>query len=78
MKESNEDAYLEWKDIKKLTDDNLLQKIHELGIHNINKIQGYNIKERNELLRQLKAIEGVSIRQLSRITGISKSVISRA
>lgn len=78
MKESNEDAYLEWKDIKKLTDDNLLQKIHELGIHNINKIQGYNIRERNELLRQLKTIEGVSIRQLSRITGISKSVISRA
>ena len=78
MNESNEDAYLEWKGRKRLSDDSLSQRIYELGINNINEIQGYNIKERNELLRQLKAIEGVSVRQLSRVTGISKSVISRA
>ena len=33
--------------------------------------------ERNEILRSLKGIEGLSIRQIERITGVPKGIISR-
>lgn len=33
--------------------------------------------ERNQIIQKLKSIKGVSIRQLARVTGISKSVIDR-
>ena len=39
---------------------------------------GYYKMISNCTLRKIKAMPGVSIRQLSRITGISKSVIDRA
>jgi len=31
-----------------------------------------------EIIREIKSIDGVSIRQLSKVTGISKSIIERA
>jgi putative transposase len=34
-------------------------------------------KKRNNILKNLKSIKGVTIRQLSRVTGISKSLINR-
>ena len=51
--------------------------IHELGIVNINEVQGLYKLDRNEMLKKVKTTRGVSIRQLSRITGISKSIIEK-
>ncbi len=34
--------------------------------------------DRNELVRQLKLIEGLSIRQISRLTGVSFNIVKRA
>ncbi len=44
---------------------------------NASEIRQLEKGKRNELIRKLNSIEGVTIRQLSRITGISKSVINR-
>ena len=41
------------------------------------ELQQLHRDKRNEIIRKLKLIEGVTIGQLSRITGISKSVIDR-
>jgi len=35
-------------------------------------------EQRDEIIRAVKLMDGVTIRQLSRITGMSKSVIDRA
>jgi len=48
------------------------------GVNNISDLQHREKCKRNEIIRAVKSIEGVSIRQLFRITGISKSVIDRA
>jgi putative transposase len=39
-------------------------------------LQQMDREHRNKILAKLKKLEGVSIRQIARITGISKSVIS--
>lgn len=77
-KEENSDKCLDYENFIKLTDDKLKEDINRLGIINIKELQSIDKNSRNQILRKLKNIEGASIRQLSRITGISKSVIERA
>ena len=51
--------------------------IHEtLGIESGTIIQTYDLERRNQAIRTLRE-KGLSIRQISRLTGISKSVIQR-
>ncbi len=50
----------------------------EHGISSISTIQHMEKGRRDEIIRAMKSIDGVSIRQLSRVTGIAKSVIDRA
>ncbi len=52
--------------------------MRSLGIANSSNLQQMNKKDRDKLLKKLKEIEGITIRQLARITGISKSVVQRA
>lgn len=49
----------------------------QLGIPNASYLQQLEITERNVIIAKLKDLDGVSVRQLARITGISKSVIHR-
>ncbi|MEG6615166.1 transposase [Peptococcaceae bacterium 1198_IL3148] len=77
MNEENEDQCLDDEQKVKLSDDELRQYLDTLGITNISTLQQMEKAKRDELLIQLKELEGVTIRQLSRITGISKSVIAR-
>jgi len=49
----------------------------KLGIQSSSDIQRMGRDKKNKAIRQLKAIKGVTIRQISRLTGISKSVIAR-
>ena len=52
----------------------VMQKI--LNIENGSSIQSYDKESRNEALRQLRE-NGLSIRQIERLTGISKGIIQR-
>ena len=49
-----------------------------LKIDNIQDIQKYNSKERDEILRELKNIKGCTHKQLSRVLGLNIRVIQRA
>lgn len=75
--ESNEDQCLDDFIIAKKSDSEVLEYLNEIGITNITMLQQMDKKERNKIIASLKGVEGISVRQLSRITGISKSVISR-
>ena len=78
MEATNEDQFLDVDfDIVKKTDSEVISILNQMGIENTATIQQMDKKERNGVLSKLKEMEGISIRQLSRITGISKSVISR-
>jgi len=74
----NYDDMLEFEIKKKFTDDeviNILKK--ELIIDNIQDIQKYNKVHREEILKNLKNINGISCAQISRILGINKKIIER-
>lgn len=77
MKEINDDQCLEDTVQPRLTDDDVRSFLSILGIENKSTLQQMDKKERNTIVAKLKKIEGVSLRQLARITGISKSVIQR-
>lgn len=78
MQESNDDQCLDdFKVFVRLPDCEVMDYLHSLGIHNNSSLQQMDRKERNLLLSQLKSLNGTTIRQISRITGISKSVIAR-
>jgi putative transposase len=77
MQENNDDQCLEESYFIRRTDAEVLQFLSLAGIPNSSKLQQLDKDTRNQVLKEMKKIEGVSIRQLSRITGISKSVIAR-
>ncbi|MEN6347995.1 MAG: transposase [Syntrophomonas sp.] len=78
MKEFNEDRCLEYEERKRLLDSDVREYLMQLGISSISAIQNLQKDQRDEIIREIKSIDGVSIRQLSRVTGISKSIIERA
>lgn len=75
--EQNEDKCLDYDKKNRLTDNDIRKYFEKLGIENISELQKLEKNKRNLIIKEIKAIEGVTIRQLSRITGISKSVIDR-
>src|SRR4051794_20537722 len=77
MNESNEDQCLDDHVKVRLSDKEVREYLYKLGITNISKLQQMEKEERDSLLARMKGLNGVTIRQLSRITGISKSVIHR-
>ncbi|WP_087974264.1 transposase [Oceanobacillus rekensis] len=77
MQQPNDDQCLEDTFIDKKSDDEIREILFQLGIPNKSILQKMNRKNRNDILAKLKAMNGISLRQLSRITGISKSVIHR-
>ncbi|WP_400243350.1 transposase [Niallia sp. JL1B1071] len=76
--EINEDNCLEANNSVKIADEEVLKIMRSLGIPNNSTLQQMNKKDRDKFLKKLKEIEGVTIRQIARITGISKSVVQRA
>ena len=62
---------------KKLTDSEIKSYLSKIGIKNVEEIKQLEKNERDRILKMIKSIEGITIRQISRITGISKSVIGR-
>lgn len=77
-KKINKDKCLDYENFVRLTDHDVRLEIMKIGIQNINAISHLDKANRDYVLSKLKKINGTSLRQLSRITGISKSVIDRA
>ena len=77
---SNEETTDECLDNRKtinLSDIEVLDYLQKVG--NVTSSQLLRIKreDRDDILRKIKDMQGVTIRQLARITGVSKSVIDR-
>jgi REP element-mobilizing transposase RayT len=74
--QKNNDLCLEDEDKIRVSDNELKERLAMLGVMNTSEFRQFEKDKRNEFIRELKSIEGVTIRQLSRVTGISKSVIN--
>jgi putative transposase len=77
MQQPNNDLCMDQIVRVRMRDCQVLECLNQLGISSISELQQLSIGERNEKLLLLKNLDGISIRQLARITGISKSVIQR-
>ncbi|MCL2654788.1 MAG: transposase [Coriobacteriia bacterium] len=76
--EDNDDVCLEFEIHNRMTDADALNVIETIaGYKNPSIFQALAREERNEVLRKLKA-EGLSIRRISRLTGIGKTIVERA
>jgi len=76
MKEEKDDLCLEYANpIIRLSDEDLIRIIEEDFGTNAIMIQSEPKKDRNRILADILRIDGVSTRQLSRVTGISTNII---
>ncbi|KPU27206.1 transposase [Caloranaerobacter sp. TR13] len=79
MNERSNEECLEIKQIKKLNDKEGLKVIKQyLYIQSIEELKKLNKEERDACLRKIKAIEGLSIRQIARITGFTVNIVAKA
>ncbi|HHW00216.1 MAG TPA: transposase [Clostridiaceae bacterium] len=76
--ETDEDKYLDITERPfRLTDERAKEVIRKVSkCKNASEFQLLEIKERNSYIRKLRK-EGLSIRQISRLTGISKGIVER-
>lgn len=77
MKQENDDKCLDDFPFVRVSDDEVKDYMRTCGIPNSSQLQHLKRAERDAFLAELKTIEGVTLSQLARITGISKSVIQR-
>lgn len=77
MQQVNNDQCLDDIVFIRLSDNEVRTHMKEWGISHTSQLQNMDKENRNAILARLKKIEGVTLRQLARITGISKSVIQR-
>lgn len=78
MQQPNDDQFLDEVVTVSLSDSEVRECLLGLGIENISVLQKMVKKDRDDVLGKLKRLNGVTIRQLSRITGIPKSIIHRS
>lgn len=77
MNEENDDKCLDYEEKHRVTDDEVRSHFKKQGIIDIDQLNYMEKSRRNEIIKVVKLIDGVTIRQISRITGISKSIIGR-
>ena len=77
MNEDNEDECLDLDNKIVLSDNDVLTYLRSLGVENISALQQMDLASRNDIIKKIKNLDAISLRQISRITGISKSVIGR-
>lgn len=79
IEEEKINDYVEFEMIKRLTDIEAKEKIEKLlNLNNARKIKEFNIQKRNENIKKLKEIEGISKSQIARVLGINRKIIERA
>ena len=77
MNEQKNDQCLDYEEKARVPDSEIRVILAEQGVPDANRLQRLDRQKRDEIIRVLKSVEGVTVRQLARITGISKSVIGR-
>ncbi|MGS2778944.1 transposase [Robertmurraya sp. GLU-23] len=78
MNEINDDLCMEEMGRVRLSDRDVIDYLRTLGINSNSALQQISKGERDTVLAMLMKLNGVTIRQISRITGFSKSVVQRA
>ncbi|TCK92585.1 REP element-mobilizing transposase RayT [Natranaerovirga hydrolytica] len=77
INEKNNDQCMDYYDKIKYTDKQLKEKLDQEGIiENIKKAS--NIEIRNQMIKEAYLELGVSMRQLGRVLGLSKSIVEKA
>lgn len=75
----NYDDELEYEFINNFTDEDARKIIkQELNISNLKEISNYNIEIRNQYIRSIKRLNGISKSQISRILNLDRKIIERA
>lgn len=75
--QKNNDMCLAEDEKLKVPDDVVKNYLSNMKINDTQELKRIEKGKREGIIRRLKMIEGVSVRQLSRLTGISKSTIDR-
>ncbi len=74
--EENQDNCLEYEEKKRMNDDEAREIIKNIAeIKNISELQSFDKQKRDKIIRKMKEIEGVSIRQITRITGLNYNLV---
>lgn len=74
--EKNEDKCLEYQENKKMNDTEAREIIRDIiKVKNISEIQRFEKEKRNKIIKKIKDVEGISIRQIARITGLSYNIV---
>ncbi len=70
-------AHIDYLDFKRLTDNEAMDRLKQaVKCHDVQEIAGWEEQQRRVAVKAARG-KGISIRQLSRLTGISKTVIER-
>ncbi|MCM3602219.1 transposase [Robertmurraya korlensis] len=77
MNEINDDLCMEEKVRVRLSDNEVIEYLRTLGISSSSMLQQMSKGQRDTVIAMLMKLKGVSIRQISRVTGLSKSVVQR-
>jgi putative transposase len=79
MNEHADDNCIEINEAKRMTDEETKKMIQKYAKVNMpTELQNMEKIKRDEIVRKIKEVDGVSTRQIARLTGISQSVISKA
>lgn len=78
MNEISDDLCMEDLVRVRLSDNEVIEYLRTLGITSSSMLQQMSKGQRDTVIAMLMKLNGVSIRQISRITGFSKSVVQRA
>ena len=78
MSQENDDICLDYDEKRRLSDDDLLLLIEEKFGVKKGLFHLLDDETRRNIIRRLKSLNGVSIRQISRVTGVSKYKVENA
>ncbi|MEW5920480.1 MAG: transposase [Bacillota bacterium] len=75
--QQNDDSCIDYDENVRITDSEIKAILLQFGISNINELQRLDKNKRYEIIKAIKSVGSVTVRQLAKITGMSKSTISR-
>ena len=79
MNEQNEDRCIDSIETKRMTDQEIKELIKKYAsVNSPSELRNMDIMARNQVIRKMKEIDGVSTRQIARLIGISQSIVSKA
>jgi REP element-mobilizing transposase RayT len=79
MNEQADDNCIEMKVVKRITDEDAKKMIQKYAnVKMATELQNMERTRRDEIIRRIKEVDGVSTRQIARVTGMSQTVISKA